>query len=179
MNNKEFWFDVPGYNGIYQISSKGKVRSKYKRGARKTVWDKYYLLRTPNNQSGYPTVHLYNRDTNQRKTVPVHRLMHKVFFYWSRKPCINHKNSIRDDNRIENLEACTLSENSKHAYDFGFSSGPPKIRKLTDEQVKNIYLDKRLNCNPKIAKEYGVDTSVICRIKNGKSYEWLTKSLRE
>lgn len=173
--NSEIWFNIPEYDGVYQISSIGRVRSRFKRGARKTLCSEWYYLKTPNNKNGYPTVHLYNLKTGKRKTTTVHRIMHSVFFYWSRKPCINHKNSIRDDNRIENLEACTLSENSKHAFEFGFSKGPPKIRKLTDEQVLAIYRDKRQNQNPQIAKEFGIDTSCVCRIRNGSNYAWLTR----
>lgn len=177
--SEEIWFNLPAYSGIYQVSSAGRVRSRFKRGARQTICDSWYYLKTPNNRNGYPTVHLYNMGTNKRRTAPVHRLMREVFFYWSRKPCVNHKNGIRDDNRIENLEPCTLSENSKHAYDTGLSKGPPKTRKLTDAQVMAIYTDKRVNSNPAIAREFGVDTSCVCRIRSGENYGWLTRKISQ
>jgi hypothetical protein len=170
----EIWLDVKDQGGVYQVSSTGRVRSKLKRGARRVQWENWFYLKLGLNKNGYPMVHLYNQKTGKRRVSTVHRLMRETFFYWSMKPCVNHKNSIRHDNRIENLEPCTYSENSKHAYDFGFSDGPPKTRKLTDEQVLAIYSDKRINSNPSIAREFGIDTSSVCRIRNGENYGWLT-----
>jgi hypothetical protein len=67
----------------------------------------------------------------------------------------------------------------RHAYVTGLNKRPPIKRKLTDEQVLEIYLTKEKNINPQLARKYGVDTSTICNIRNGKvNQEAIARALK-
>ena len=67
-------------------------------------------------KDGYLRVGLIHK-TGKQKSVQVHRLIAKVFIpNPENKPCVNHKNGKKDDNRVENLEWVTVSENTKHAF---------------------------------------------------------------
>ena len=100
----EDWKDIEGYEGLYQVSSLGRVRRQGR------------LHKTQINSVGYYTVDLYKN--NKRKTMLVHRLM--AFAFIPRvegKTNINHKNGTRHDNTLSNLEWCTQQENTKHKFD--------------------------------------------------------------
>lgn len=117
----EIWKDVDGYEGKYQISNMGNVRSLNFRGTNKTK-----LLKPIKNKYGYMTVHLCG------KWARVHRLVAKAFIpNEGDKKEVNHINGDIRDNRAENLEWCTPSENSKHAWDTG-------LQKMTEERKKKI-----------------------------------------
>jgi len=103
----EVWKDIPGYNGEYQISNLGRVKS-LKRNAKK-------LLKLVPNNYGYIRVCL-----NDKKKLSVHRLVGECFVdNPNNKPYINHKNGIKHDNRYINIEWCTNKENTHHAYKTG------------------------------------------------------------
>lgn len=101
----ECWADVQGYDGVYQVSDRGRVRNA-KRGK----------LRSPSlNGKGYLQITLSKR--NQRSYPLVHRLVASAFIENpDGKPQINHKNGIKTDNRVENLEWCTMGENLEHRH---------------------------------------------------------------
>lgn len=95
---------IPGYEGMYEASTFGRIQSLMRR---QTV-----ILKPTKNLYGYPSFML-----TKKNRFLVHRAVALAFLpNPENKPHINHINAIRHDNRIENLEWCTRSENMKHAY---------------------------------------------------------------
>lgn len=93
------------YDGLYEISNFGNVRNA-----------KGHILRTAKNECGY--LHLVLCDKNRKhNSVKIHRLVAEAFIpNPENKKTVNHKNGIKTDNRIENLEWATYSENLSHKY---------------------------------------------------------------
>ena len=118
---EEIWKDVVGYEGLYQVSNYGRVKSLPK--IHKTTKNynklgyitKEKILRQRKTQRGYFIVTLYK--DQKGKSLYVHRLVANMFILnKDNKPCINHKNGDKKDNKVTNLEWCTYSENMIHAY---------------------------------------------------------------
>lgn len=101
----EIWRDVPNYEGLYQVSNTGKVRNA--RSGR--------VLKPHRQGSGYLQTML-SKDGSRSHPL-VHRIVASAFIpNPEQKPQINHKNGDKSDNRSENLEWCTMSENLKHRH---------------------------------------------------------------
>lgn len=107
--------DVIGYEGLYLIDNLGNVISMPKKQGSRFV-NQYSILSTKINRIGYVEVALCKN--GKLKTMLLHRLIAIHFIENPNNyPCVNHKNGIKTDNRIENLEWCSHSHNTKHAYE--------------------------------------------------------------
>ena len=108
---EEVWKDIPWFNGKHQVSNIGRVRDV---SYRKT-WN-IKVLKLLKSVIGYNRVYI-TIPSNSKRFFYVHRLVAKAFIpNPENKPEVNHINSIRSDNRVENLEWCTQSENMKHSW---------------------------------------------------------------
>ena len=106
---EETWKAVKGYEGLYEVSTFGRVRSLGKifyKDNHGTICKTIYqpqIIAQRYHTAGYLIVQLNNH--KNQKTMRVHRLVAEAFIpNPENKPFINHKNGIKDDNRLENLE---------------------------------------------------------------------------
>ena len=107
----EVWKDIPGYEGLYQASNCGNIRSL--NWGRRNIVRNLYLK--PHNK-GYLQVELA-KDGN-KKMITVHRLVAMTFIPNPNElPTINHKAENKCNNNVENLEWCTASYNTAYSRD--------------------------------------------------------------
>ena len=117
---QEVWIDVVGYEGLYQVSNLGRVKNlkrkvPYAKGMR-TIPER--ILRNHINECGYVYVRLY-KDA-KGKNIKLHRIVAQAFIKNpENKRCVNHIDGNKQNNRAENLEWVTHSENMQHASDSG------------------------------------------------------------
>lgn len=159
----------------YMVTEEGEVFS-VKRGYKK-------LMRFSETREGYLRVKLVFDDGTKRSKL-VHRLVAEAFIKEIEgKPCVNHKDGDKKNNKVSNLEWVTYSENAKHAYALGLkdSSGENNSRNiLTQQQVLAIYakmLDGERMCD--VAKQYNVSVPTIADIKFKRNWHSLLKNLPE
>lgn len=144
----EEWRDVVGYEGLYQVSNLGRVKSltklvRYKGKKPRVYYEK--IIKNYKTSSGYRFVFLY-RDTKSAQ-IYVHRLVAKAFLQNLDNLCdINHIDGCKTNNSVDNLEWCTRSENIKHAYDKG---------------LRNVYIDKAIKKISKKVVQYSIDGNLV------------------
>lgn len=133
------WRPVVGFNSDYAVSNDGRIMRL--RDGKHGPYKAGQELKQHSSAAGYKYISVSKNDTYKKPYV--HRLVTMAFI----GPCpkgyeVNHKNGIKDDNRLENLEYVTRSENLKHAYrelKVNRASGEDAARsKLTEIQVKMI-----------------------------------------
>ena len=132
----EIWKEIKGYEGLYEVSSEGRVRSldRYTFDGRwgNRFYKGHYLK--PIIQNGYVYVVL-SKGCNNQNRIPVHRLVAQAFYSNpDNLPCVDHINTVRDDNRVENLRWCTYKENSNNPLTLSKLVG----RKLSSETKLKI-----------------------------------------
>jgi hypothetical protein len=171
----EEWRDIPNFEG-YQVSSFGKVRGvdrlrKSKVGMRLTRGQE---MKQSLNKKSYPEVRLRKNGCHTRL---VHKLVASAFMTKpERCTQINHLNGIKTDNRLENLQWVTNSENQIHAYKLGLQ--PSKAGEgngraiLTDEKVTVL---KKLYNSGKSAREVSktmkINLSTVRQIISGRIWK--------
>lgn len=156
----EIWKFVDDYNGMYEISSLGRLKS-HAYGRPKI---KYQTLIN----SGYMAVSLSKDRTIKNYTI--HRLVALAFIpNPENKPTVNHKNRIKNDNRVENLEWCTRSENTKHSWQVGFRKRtytlitPNKLNKI-DIAMQIRELHSKGATYKQLSKQFNIHYETVSRI---------------
>lgn len=146
----------------YYINKVGQVYSK-KSGS-------YKLLKPGDHGHGYRLVVL--RVNGKAHTCTVHRLMAKTFLDFDPYLDVNHINGDKTDNRLENLEMCTRSENMQHALKTNLSRSKGATHhnaKLTEKEVLEIRYLLKNSCllHREIGVLYNVARTAVSRIKTG------------
>lgn len=149
---REEWRPVVGWEGRYSVSNLGRIKSHIKSRIMRPKMDKGYLM-----------LHL----SRPRRYLTVHRIVSVAFLGPppSARHQVNHKNGIKTDNRVVNLEWATVRENIRHSYDvLGKVTVPPRLcgernhkAKLTADTVRAIRSLRGVPY-PELAARFGVST---------------------
>jgi len=140
----EIWKDIPGYEGLYQASNQGRIRSNYKS---KPVMSGYI------NNQGYVRVQLWKGTGYVQKSA--HRWVAMAFLpNPENKETVNHKNGIKTDNRVVNLEWATRSENELHSYRVLGKKPQRAMLGKFGKDCPNSKAIKKLSLNGKVIKKY-------------------------
>jgi hypothetical protein len=172
----EEWKDITGFEGFYQISNFGRVKSLG--GKCGSAMRKPSIRSTSLTKDGYEKVRLLWGGKD--KTVRIHRLVAEAFIPNPEgKETVNHIDGNKRNNHVSNLEWADRSEQLYHAYKLGLkqskvgSNNP--VAKLSDEDVREIrktYVrQSREYGTVALAKKYGVTNRVIGLVVSGKSYK--------
>jgi len=184
---KEIWKDIEGYEGSYRISNLGNVKSlnrTIKHPLKGSFNIKEKILKPALNRGYLKCILCFN---GVNKSFYVHRLVAIMFIMNNKdKPDVNHKNGVKHDNRVENLEWCTEKENVTHAIsnkliDYN-SRDYSKYNKAIGERVfksklstQDVLTIRRLHktgnyTNKKLSDMFNVTPSPISLIVNRKTW---------
>lgn len=160
----EIWRDIDGYEGLYQVSNFGRVKSFW-RGGR--------ILKPNLNRCGYLQVTLCCG--GKQKHMYVHRLVAQAFVPNPESKCeVNHIDGDKTDNRAENLEWSTAFENMRHAYATGLQSAlqgeEHSNAKLANEQVRYVRENPDNLSGRELARRFNVNPQTISDVQRGKKY---------
>ena len=168
---KEIWKDIKGYEGLYQISNYGNLKSLPKL-IFINRYTKIKILSDRIDGNGYKHVLLYKN--KKSKSFKIHKLVTDHFIEnKNNKKEINHKDGNKLNNYFQNLEWCTHSENIKHSFRIGTSDNKGENHprnKLTDKiviNIKKLYKTGKYS-HKKIALIYNVHRSTISYVLNKK-----------
>ena len=153
---EEIWKDITWYEWLYQVSNFGKILSTKRKNT------KWWILRPWSNPQGYEIASIYLNWVQKYYTV--HRLVALAFIpqeEW--KDQVNHKDGNKKNNRVDNLEWCTMSENLKHSF------------RVLGRKVCKTWTWKfwSLHHNAKAIEQYSLEWEFI------REFWWMAEATRE
>ena len=168
---REIWKTVENCKR-YRVSSLGRIVSNAKSK------DGSFKILKFGDKRGYYAITIID-DKGKRRNRTIHRLVAEHFLSNPKKlPQLNHKNGIKTDNKIKNLEWCTQKENVAHAIKNGRKGGVCGSKhyraKLNEDDIKKIFFFKKEHIKVKeIADKFNVSARHIRDILNGKRWKHL------
>lgn len=175
----EIWKDIKGYEGFYQVSNLGNIKSLQrfiKRQSGFEVFVRQRILKPGKSKKGYWLVVL--RNSGKDGTQKVHRLVAQHFIENPKNfDQVNHKDGIKTNNHVDNLEWCDNSLNQIHSYRVlgkkGHMAGKhgknnPNSKKVA--QIKNGVTLKIFDSSVEAFKQTGIHRSNICKVCRDNRY---------
>ncbi len=171
----EIWRDIAGYEGLYQVSSLGRIKSlrRYKQNHGKLQLIKEQIKSCRIDNNGYLVLDLYRN--NKPKTIRVHRLVAGAFVdNLENKKTVNHIDGDKTNNCVENLEWATSKEQTVHVYDNelkskqGIKRTINAMTKATSKPVKCLNTGRIYTSVVEAAREMNISSSFISRCCRGK-----------
>jgi len=169
LKKKEIWRDVKGYEGLYQVSNMGRVKS-----LERTLIDKLgrkhptkeRILTPRKSTKGYFNVSL-SQGRGKKKNFPIHRLVCEAFHKNpENKPCVNHLDENKTNNVASNLEWCTYKENNNHG------THNARVAKSLSKSVGQYTRDDKLikvwQSTIEVYRQLGFSYSHISEVAQGK-----------
>lgn len=162
----EIWKDIEGYEGLYQVSSEGRVKS--------LKFGKEKILKNIKDSKGYLKVQLHKEG---RKTFKVHRLVATAFIPNSNNlPEVNHKNENPTDNRVDNLEWCNRTYNINYGTRNNKTSKALSIPIL--QFTKNGKFIRKWDSMIEVEKDLGfyhghISKCCKCKYKTAYGFAWM------
>ena len=164
----EIWKNIKGYEGLYQVSSEGRVKSLERTFIDKIGRERYVkerVLKPGVTKDGYLIVALHAGD--KQKTLTVHRLVCQAFHKNpENKPCVNHIDENKTNNAASNLEWCTYEENNNHgtrSERMAKTQSKPVGQYTRDGELVKVWPSPR-----EAGKQGGFDSATISNVANGK-----------
>lgn len=187
MAKEEVWKEIEGFEGIYEVSSFGRIKSIYRRGNWKVKGSEFSdgrILKNGDSNRGYP---MFTPSKKGVKTgLAIHRLVAKAFIKnEENKPEVNHIDGNRKNNHVENLEWCTRQENIDHSHATGLCKerdndmrGEKGFHaKLKNENIHFIRSNARQNggvyTQKQLAEFFGVSRGAVKHVLLGNTWTHL------
>ena len=176
MRQSEVWKDIPHFPG-YQASTEGRIRSvdrMMQRRCDKTPFlRRGQVLKPIDNGNGYKSVNLVQDNDFRYRRYYIHRLVLETFTsgHEGYQTDVNHLDGDKSNNRLENLEWCTRSENNYHAYNNGLhvcGETHPQAKYSAEliATIKERLMNGERVCD--LSREYGIPHQYISGILNGR-----------
>ena len=176
----EIWKDIKDYEGLYQVSNWGRVKSfdTYKKGKNGSIrFYKGKILKLKTNKDGYSQIGLWKN--GKRKYFLVHRLVAEAFISnTDNLPCVNHKDENKQNNVVSNLEWCSAQYNNTYGTRIervALKKKKPVLQYTLDGAFVREWASAKQS-----EREDGFDSTNICKccqgkIKTHKDFIWKYK----
>lgn len=186
----EIWKDITGYEGLYQVSSFGRVKSLIKKDSNGRIWPEN-IIKTYISNYGYENV-TFTIKGNRTPVFKLHRLVAQSFIdNPDNKSTVNHKDGNKLNNRLDNLEWATHNEQMSHAKNTGLLATKERHGNYKGAIIVSDYnggfIDRLEGQNEIIAKGYCKSKAYECangkrKTHKGCYFKWernLTSPLKE
>ena len=179
--SEEEWQDLRGWDGKYQISNHGRLRSFGIKFSRLCPGG-YITVGCHEKSTGYNAVTLRRPGFIEKNRIHVLVATHFIIKPFSYKNlCVNHKDGNKKNNHVENLEWVTFRENSQHAVNTGLHNlkgeNHPHAKLTRDKVIEMRKLRKQGLTHQKIADMYGISRRQAGDVITGRNWGWLTNSI--